>query len=149
MADKKRPSDFVEMLLQQDALPDDDRYSLHRDQLHQRLRKAVRDEKIVRIATIIVWILPLAIYLLAQTFWPHAPAAGFAGDIVFPAVGILAAVCSLLAVPMLILYVLRYSHAVDRARGDARDAKLMQLQDTVVRLTARLQDEEQRTRSDQ
>lgn len=141
MPEKKQPGDFVEMLLEQDSPLDDGRYSLHRDQLNQRLRRAVRDEKIVRIATVIVWILPLIMYLLFATLWPHMniPPAGFAGDVVFPTAIFLAAACGLLAVPMLALYVLRYRHAVDRARGDARDAMLIRLQETVARLATRLQ----------
>lgn len=148
MADKKQTGDFVEMLLEQDSLPDDSRYATHRKQLNQRLRKAVRDEKVVRIATISVWILPWVIFLLAAKLWPTAPSAGFVGDVLVPAVTFVAALCGLLAVPMLALYVLRYRNAVDRARGDARDAKLMELQDTVARLAARLEDNERRTHSD-
>lgn len=149
MADNKHTGDFVEMLLEQDSLPDESRYAAHRQQLNQRLRRAVRDEKIVRIATIIVWILPLAIYLLATTLWARTPPAGLAGGVVFSIVVCLAAACGFLAVPMLALYVLRYRHAVDRVREDARDAKLIELQDTVASLAARLQaDEEHRTRFD-
>lgn len=149
MAEKKQPGDFVEMLLEQDPLPDDSRYAVHREQLNQRLRKSVRDEKIVRIATICVWILPWILLLIAVKLSPQGQQASFAADVVIPTVIIVAAACGLLAVPMLVLYVVRYRHAVDRARDDARDARLMQLQDTVARLAARLQvDEEQRTRLD-
>jgi hypothetical protein len=128
------------------------RYSQHRQRINQRLRKSLRDEKIVRIATITVWAGALAFFpLILVTQWMSPEEgglpAGLFGDVIFPVVFIFIAACSLLALPMLILYVLRYRRALDRARADARDTTLMQLQETVAKLAARLPDDEEHSSS--
>jgi fatty acid desaturase len=148
MAEKNPPTrDFVEMLLEQDSPAREGRYRQHDDQIKQRLRKAARQEKSMRIATIVIWIGAFAFYpVMAIAQWlpdTGQPRAGFLIDVVMPIVGAALLSCQVLAVPALVWYVLRYRRALDRARADARDTTLMQLQETVTRLAARLPDVEE------
>jgi hypothetical protein len=103
-----------------------------------RIQKALRDEKKARIATIVVWIAVVAVFpIMAVAQWlpdRGCPPAGFLNDVVFPVVGVSFFACQVLAVPMLAWYVLRYRRGLDLARGDAGDAALVQLQETVARL---------------
>ena len=139
MADERPNREFVEMLLEQDPLPDESRYTQHRQEINERLQKALRDEKTVRVVTIGVclaacccWLLPTVVQWIPRE---KAVQASFLGDVVAPMLGMALLACSVLAIPLLILYVLRYRRAVDRAREDARDAVLLELQEKVSRLS--------------
>jgi len=154
MAEKNQSTrDFVEMLLEQDSPAQESHYRQHHDQIKQRLQKAVRQERSSRIATIVIWIGAVAVFpIMAIAQWlpdTGQPRAGFLNDMVIPIVGAALFGCQVMAVPALVWYVLRYRRALDRAHADARDTTLMQLQETVAKLAARLPDvEEDRADSD-
>ena len=140
MTDERPNREFMEMLLEQDPLPEESKYSQHRQQINERMRKAVRDEKIVRVVTIALWAGAFAFPLFGfavQQWIPRdmANQAGFIGDVLNPATVVAMLICGPLAIPMLIVYVLRYRRAVDRARDDARDAVLLDLQAKIAELS--------------
>jgi len=133
----------VDLLLEQEPLPNESRYAQHRQQINERLQKASRDERIVRAVTIAVciagccWlVVPAAVQWIPRE---KAVQTSVLGDVVVPAVGFVLFACSVLAIPLLILYVLRYRRAVDRAREDARDTVLLELQKKVAKLSERSQ----------
>jgi hypothetical protein len=136
--------DFIEMLLEQDSLPEESTYSDHRKQIDQRLQKAKRDEKIVRITTIAVFAgalcLPLFFAITERLSKEIDLPAGFISDVLIPMLFILLYACWVLVIPLLILYVLRYRRALDRSRENARDTVLLDLQQRVAQLSKALHD---------
>jgi len=143
MAEKSN-RDLVDLLLERDVPLDDERYSRHRRNLEDQLRKATRDEWIVRISTLVIWggalsFLPLALAL--QRLVPRGGLpAGLLGDVVVPGAMLLTFACGALAIPMLALYLVRYHRSLARARDNVRDAVLLDLQKTVEQCQARLED---------
>ena len=140
MAENRPDREFVDMLLEQEPLPEASRYSQHRRQIDERLRKALRDERIVRVATLVVWAVAcgLPLLMMGLQHWvprERAVETGPISNVLMPLVVITLFVCSALAIPLLLVYVLRYRRAVDRARDDARDVVLLELQQKVAELS--------------
>lgn len=135
--------DLVELLLERDLPFNDEEYSIHRRQLDERLRKASRDERVVRIATISAWIGAASFFVLALAMQRLAPRgglpAGLLGDVILPGITLLCVACGAVAAPMLILYLVRYRRAIDQARDSARDAVLFDLQQLLAQCKARLE----------
>jgi hypothetical protein len=140
----ERPSgDLVDLLLERDVPLDDGRYSRHRRNLDDRLQKAKRDERVVRIATILIWAGALSFFPLALALQRIAPRgglpAGLLGDVVVPAATLFAIACGALAIPMLAFYLVRCRQVLDRTRDDVRDAVLLDLKREVERCKAGLE----------
>ncbi len=110
------------------------------------MRKAVSQEKRARIATIVIWIGALGMFpIMAIGQWlpeMELQRAGLLVEVLMTIVGATFLGCQVLAIPALAWYVIRYRHALDRARGEAHDAGLAQLQEAVAGLAARVVDEE-------
>lgn len=146
---EKPNRDLVDLLLERDVPLDDERYSRHRRNLEDQLRKAIRDERIVRISTLVAWggalsYLPLALVL--QRLVPRGGLpAGLMGDIVVPGLTLLTFACGALAIPLLALYLARYQRNLVRARDHIRDAVLLDLQKSVEQCQARLEKRDKST----
>jgi hypothetical protein len=140
----KTTREFVELLLGQELPVDDHAYAEHREKISKRLMLATRNERIMRFATIAVWIAAfsfLPLMFIAQQLSPgdhrQAPPGLFV-DYVFPVIFIVSVGCGGVAIPLTLSYYLRYRRAVDRLENDSRDATLKQLQDTVASLSEQL-----------
>ena len=136
---------FVEQLLQQDNGLTDGRWDEHREAIERRIALAARREKTMRIALVIVWsvtLLCLSLLFLGPLLDPHlAIYQAFlkaAPDWAMVALWVVIFTSFICAVPFLMLYVLRYRRALDRAQQEARDAALAELQRKLDELTSRL-----------
>lgn len=136
--------DLVDLLLERDVPFDDEQYALHRRKLADQLENAKRNEKTVRIATLVTWLgalsfLPLVLAL--QRLVPRGGLpAGLLGDVVVPGLMLLTVACGTLAIPMLALYWARYRGSLVRARENLHDTVLSDLQKTIEQCKARLDD---------
>ena len=136
---------FVENLLQQDKGLTNARWDEHREAIERRIALAARREKTMRIALVIVWsvtLLCLSLLFLGALLDPHGATyqaiSNAAPDWAMVALWVVILTSFVCAVPFLMLYVLRYRRALDRAQQDARDAALAELQRKLAELTSRL-----------
>ena len=136
MSERDPHGSFVEKLLRQDGALTDAQLADYRRRLIDRIAKAERREKWMRVAAIAICTVAIVGYLPAMGSYSLQPAEPL--DLL-RSIGLFVWVaCSLVAIPFSLLYFLRYRRALDRARDDAQYTVLMQLERKVAELSERL-----------
>ena len=134
MNDPTANAGFVERLLKQETQVSDEQLVAYRRRLDERLARAQRRERSMRIATVVVWTVSLgcfgSLFVMALVDRHGVALQKLTALPDFVLIGGWVAILTsfICAVPFLLLYILHYRRGVDQARQELRDMVLADLQ---------------------